>query len=51
MTVFIIGYVYYSTVEEQVASTADYRSFSAKQERHADVHTWTHSSELHFIVF
>ena len=49
MTVFIIGYVYYSTVEEQVASTASYRSFSAKQERHAAVHTGTYSSELHFV--
>ena len=32
-----------------MASTADYRSFSAKRERHTDVHTGTNSSELHYV--
>ena len=33
-----------------MASTADYRSFSAKREGHTGVHTGTNSSELHYVL-
>jgi hypothetical protein len=36
-------------VEERVVSTAGYQTFSAKRERHTDVHTGTDPSELHYI--
>ena len=36
-------------VEERVVSTAGYQTFSAKRERHTDVHTGTDPSELHYV--